>query len=78
MSATIDRWVRIRSWHRISHATPGTIDAVTTRCGRSAVVVGTLPGGPFEVHATAEDLPLGDRSCESCLRLAAHDAENAA
>ena len=38
-----------------------------TRCGRVFVVP----------SPTADDLPMGERSCETCLRLTAHDAEKA-
>jgi len=38
-----------------------------TRCGRNT-----------GYRKVADDLPLGERSCETCLRLAAHDAEKAA
>jgi hypothetical protein len=38
-----------------------------TRCGRLYVIP----------SPTVDDLPLGERSCESCARLLIHDQENA-
>jgi hypothetical protein len=57
-------WVRIRSWHVLvpTRALPFT---AFTRCGRK------VPAP--EIRA---DLPTG-KSCETCLRLVARDAEKA-
>ena len=53
------KYVRIVSWHvvRIDRSRGGFI---RTRCGRY------VPEGQIE-----EQLPLGEKSCETCLRLAA-------
>jgi hypothetical protein len=56
-------WVKIRSWHSIRTWT--RTGAILTRCGR---LVG--PG-----QAIADGLPLDERSCETCLRLTAHDED---
>jgi hypothetical protein len=55
------KYVRIVSWHvvRIDRSRGGFI---RTRCGRY------VPEGQIE-----EQLPLGEKSCETCLRLAATD-----
>jgi hypothetical protein len=69
-------YVKIRSWHAITFFDRG--GAARTRCGRRVAVQGTItsgPGGPTEVRATADELPLGDKSCETCLRLRAKDVE---
>lgn len=63
------KYVLIRSWHAITD-----FDAthVRTRCGRVVRTVGeldTATEGPQRVHATAPELPLSDKSCETCLRL---------
>lgn len=70
------RWVRIVSWHRIA-ATYRDGD-VGTRCGRMVREVVELTGATEEViegHVTADFLPLGEKSCESCLRLMAKDGD---
>ena len=61
-------YVRIRSWHVIKTWTrvPGR---ALTLCGRQVDTLVETPHGG-EGHATAPGLPLGDKSCESCLRLA--------
>jgi hypothetical protein len=69
-------WVLIRSWHAISFFDRG--GAARTRCGRRVAVQGTItsgPGGPSEVRPTADELPLGEKSCETCLRLRADDLD---
>lgn len=53
-----------RSWH--SFLTYTRSGSVLTRCGR------LIPGPD---HQLADALPLDERSCESCLRLAARDGE---
>lgn len=50
------------SWHSILTFTRN--GSVLTRCGR-------LVPGPN--HTLDDEMPLGQRSCESCLRLEAHD-----
>jgi hypothetical protein len=67
-------YVLIRSWHLIVGTDRGGV--VRTRCGRRVAVQGTITSGgvgELVLHPTAPELPLGDRSCETCLRLAAHD-----
>lgn len=54
------RWIKLESWHIVT--------ASGTRCG--------LEVDPEEVHGYSEDLPLGEKSCETCLRLRAHDDEH--
>lgn len=69
-------YVRMGSWHTL--AMTFRSGAVKTRCGRTARVAGTIvtaPGIPSRVSPTSDALPLGERSCESCLRLTAHDQE---
>jgi hypothetical protein len=63
------RWVKFRDDLRLSwHVAPPAIAPwIRTRCGRWA----------GESPLTADDLPLGAKSCETCLRLVAHDAERA-
>jgi hypothetical protein len=63
-------WVKIRdvlllSWHAV-------VAVNGTRCGRKAE-------GSIEdvLSRTVTDLPLGEKSCETCLRLVAHDQEKA-
>ena len=58
------RYVRIRSWHLIALRAPAIY---TTRCGRMV---------PTDAP-TSDSLPLGERSCETCLRLARRDEERA-
>ena len=65
-------YVRLKSWHVVGQTL--ALGVVVTRCGRSARVLGHLPPGG-EVSPTADHLPLGDRSCETCLRLTAHDED---
>ena len=54
-------WVRIRSWHLVRPTR--SIRGVTTRCGRTSE------------EPIVNDLPLDAKSCETCLRLLAHDDE---
>jgi hypothetical protein len=56
-------WVRIRSWHLL-RPTRSLPDTAWTRCGRKVADPVIVP-----------DLPLDAKSCETCLRLAAHDDE---
>jgi hypothetical protein len=55
-------WMQIESWHRVS-----VVDEAGwhTRCGR--VTTGDAP--------VTDELPLDEKSCETCLRLVEHDAE---
>lgn len=53
------------SWHSLLTFTRA--GSVLTRCGR------LIPGGPD--HRLSDSLPLDERSCEVCLRLALHDGE---
>ena len=57
-------WVRIISWHAIRRE-PNGPDA-DTYCGRY------VAGSPLK----STDLPMGEKSCESCARLVIHDQEN--
>lgn len=70
-------YVLIQSWHSIASYDRG--GAAQTRCGRRVVVEGTIASGPgidaSEVHLTSDELQLGDRSCETCLRLSVRDVE---
>ena len=69
-------YAKVHSWHRIVLTFRSGM--VKTRCGLNLVVEGTLsvpPLVPNIVRPTAEELPLGEPSCESCLRLTAHDEE---
>jgi hypothetical protein len=73
------KYVLGRSWHSILTTT--RTGAVLTRCGRRYAVEGTLSGPldaegtPQEVHATSDTLPMGDKSCELCLRMAIRNGE---
>lgn len=67
-------WIKLRdaprlSWHIVEgdHTRCGPCPGGHTRCGRSIVVP----------SHTATDLPMGERSCESCARLLIHDQEKA-
>jgi hypothetical protein len=64
-------FVRIVSWHVV--AMTYRSGDVKTRCGRRVKVVGSLSTTPGPTRPTSEDLPLDESSCESCLRLIAHD-----
>lgn len=68
-------FVKIRSWHAIVMTYRG--GAVKTRCGRGPLSIqGTLAGGDQTVHPTADVLPLGEKSCETCTRLVVHDMDS--
>jgi hypothetical protein len=68
-------YVKMLSWHVVSLTYRS--GAVKTRCGLQARVVGTISGsGP--VRETADSLPLGDKTCESCLRYTRHDQDESA
>jgi hypothetical protein len=56
-------WVKIRSWHVVKSqfTSRGGTDMATTLCGRTT-------SGP-----TAEEVPSGERTCESCLRILTKD-----
>jgi hypothetical protein len=56
-------WVRLVAWHALRPTRSLTVGH--TRCGRAFVIP----------SPTAPELPLGERSCESCLRLLAWDEE---
>jgi hypothetical protein len=56
-------WVRIRSWHAV-RSTRSIVDITWTLCGRQI-------GGATVV----DDLPMDAKSCESCLRILARNAE---
>lgn len=49
-------YVRVRSWHVVKHT---RLDSYGTLCGRYV-------GWPATV---TDDLPLDEKSCETCLRL---------
>lgn len=70
-----DAYVRIRSWHLIESrfTSRGGIDMVETYCGRGPIAISARSSGPtvHVVYPTAPELPLDDKSCESCLRNAA-------
>lgn len=57
-------YVRIISWHIISEISILSGRAVT-RCGRLAKPLASVTGV----------LPADEKSCETCLRLARHDAD---
>ncbi len=56
-------WVRIRSWHGVRTATrvPGRF---VTLCGRQASSLRVV-----------DLLPLGEKTCESCLRIYAKETD---
>jgi len=58
------QWVRIRSWHAVFLARG--LGSVPTRCGRWAE------------GQIVDDLPPNVKTCETCLRLLARDAEKTA
>lgn len=51
------KYVRIRSWHVILTPTRA-FDTYRTRCGRTVTTT-----------AVTNELPLDEKSCETCLRL---------
>jgi len=55
----MDRWIKIRSWHRLTTFTRA--GGALTRCGRRV-------DPPL---TTADDFPVDEKTCESCLRLEA-------
>lgn len=55
-------YLKVRSWHQIASVTDS---GWHTRCGLN--VTQSAPA--------SDRIPLGEPSCESCLRLTAHDAE---
>ncbi len=61
-------YVRIRAWHVVTTFAADVSGQAKTRCGRIAQTTG-------DGSRTASALPLGEPSCETCLRLARHDAE---
>lgn len=66
-------YVRLTSWHRISMTYRSGM--VKTRCGRGPLgVIGAITSAGI-VYPTSDSLPMGERSCETCLRLTTHDAE---
>lgn len=56
-------YLKVRSWHRIDRVDDR---GWHTRCG---LLVTT------EKVPASDTIPLDEKSCETCLRLAAHDAE---
>ena len=56
-------YVKIRSWHLV-FSSP-TIGTWRTRCGRTVTI--------REHVYTTHGFPLDEKSCETCLRLAAND-----
>lgn len=69
------RFVRLRSWHAIWLTYRG--GAVKTRCGRTAIVQGTIAGGIGPVRPTADVLPSNERTCETCLKWTVRDIDAA-
>ena len=65
-------WIKLRDAPRLSwHIATGrgvTTERIFVRCGREIV---------YYPCPSAYDLPMGERSCETCLRLTEHDAEKA-
>lgn len=67
------RYVRIRAWHVIWRDPSDDArvwnllirGSYRTRCGRAV----------SKELDTVESLPMGEKSCESCLRLTLHDEE---
>ena len=55
------KYVKIRSWHLVATPTRA-FQTFRTRCGRTVKSFDTAP-----------ELPLDEKSCETCLRLAARD-----
>ena len=62
------RYVKVRSWHRVD-VEGRELEEAYTRCGRLVNLV---------ARETAERLPLGAKSCETCLRLADRDDDDEA
>lgn len=60
-------WVKIgRSWHAVVGGEMSVVGQRNkARCGRHSI----------EIPLTKDMLPLGSKSCESCLRLIQHDEE---
>lgn len=58
------KFVKSRSWHTYAFTSRGGLHK--TRCG--LWLPGTAP--------TSDTLPMDERSCESCLRLAVWDEQN--
>ena len=56
------KWIKLRSWHRILTPTR-MFDTYRTYCGR------TIVGNPLP------ELPLDEKSCETCLRLVAREED---
>jgi len=56
-------WVKIDKWHRLDD------DEAVTRCGQDVDIVAIDKALPL--------MPLGEDTCEECLRLAEHDKEKA-
>jgi len=55
------KYVKIRSWHLVAYHARA-FQTFRTRCGRTVRSFDTAP-----------ELPLDEKSCETCLRLAATD-----
>ena len=60
-------WAKLRDDPHLSWHIVGRIRGGATRCGRWISVP----------SPSADDLPLGEKSCESCARLTLHDQEKA-
>jgi hypothetical protein len=58
-------WTKLRDSPRLSWHIVGRVRFGATRCGRWIPVP----------SPSANDLPMGEKSCETCLRLTAWDAE---
>lgn len=56
-------WVKIRSWHAVTFDSRGGLHH--TRCGLWAKIEAPQ----------ADDLPVNEKSCESCLRLIQRDED---
>jgi hypothetical protein len=74
-------WVKIRderqlSWHALRAFTADELEAMGARLGS----IGTRDGRWITSIPcpTVDDLPLGDHSCETCLRLLKWDEEQGA
>lgn len=69
-------YVLIRSWHIVEQTSRSGV--VKTRCGRSVVPTATTEGrdgAPVRAYPLSDELPLGDKSCETCLRLSRYRSD---
>lgn len=69
------KWSERGSWHIVSLTYRG--GAVKTRCGRDAIVAGTLNGGGIvgPVRETSDTLPVNEKTCERCAVLSVRDSD---